>query len=238
MRVQRAAMLLACSILLVGCAGSSNSASPVPPPTAALSAPSATTDPAPTPSEDQQGATLEGVPAACVGLGEQDCRRVVAHVASLLSADDPTIGYVQVGPFGCAAGQGCPTTLAARPEGDISLEFDGGALSFHVRVTDGTLQAQRQEVFGVVLPPTSLPPAPGGPQPFTLGHCGLFSGIDLGGSWWDPVGVVDYDHGDAINAAEGTFAPLGPDRAIFTSEAGFSVQLVRRLGPKYLPLCD
>jgi hypothetical protein len=222
------ASLLAASMSLAACASTTGS----PPPSAA-----STGDPVPNTSP-AGAVTLQGVPAACIGLGEPDCRRVVAQVTTLLTADDPRIGYVQVGPFGCAAGGGCPTTLVARPEGDISLESAGGVLSFHIKVTDGNLDARRQETFGVELPPTSGPSVPGGPQPFTLGHCGLFSGIDHGGSWWDPVGLVDYDHGDAINAADGTIVPVGPDRAVFTSKNGFVVQLIRRDGPKFLPFCD
>jgi hypothetical protein len=49
---------------------------------------------------------------------------------------------------------------------------------------------------------------------------------------------VDSDHGDAINAASGTFVMVGPDRALFTSNDGFAVQLLRRAGEKYLPFCD
>ncbi len=226
-RFAKATSLIVGSLLLVACAGASGSQSAVPGPSEQ-----------PQPSATAAGAvTLDGVPTACVGLGEPDCRRVVAHVTTLLTADDPRIGYVQVGPFGCPAGQGCPTTLVARSEGDISLEFAGGALSFHIKVTDGNLEARRQEASGIEVPATSRPPIPGGPQPFELGHCGLWSGIDHGGSWWDPVGLVDYDHGDAINAAEGTIAPVGTDQAIFTSKAGFTVKLVRRNGPKFLPLC-
>ena len=215
------------SVLLFACASNSTS-----PPTAA--GPTGTSQSTPTASA---ATSLEGVPTSCVGLGEADCRRVVAQVTTLLTADDAEIGYVQVGPFGCPTGLGCPTTLVARPEGDITLESAGGALGFHVKVTNGNLDAQRQETLGVQLLPTTRPPVPGGPQPFTLGHCGLWSGIDHGGSWWDPVGLVDYDHGDAINAAEGTIAPVGQDRAVFTSGNGFVVQLVRRTGPKFLPLC-
>ncbi|MDF2733876.1 MAG: hypothetical protein K0S97_499 [Chloroflexota bacterium] len=203
--------------------------------------PPATTSPSEPlqPSATAAGAVnLMDVPTACIGLGEGDCRRVAAQVATLLTPDDPRIGYVQVGPFGCPAGVGCPTTLVARPEGDMTLEFAGGALSYHIKLTDGDLDAQPQEALGIQLPPTSRPPIPGGPQPFSLGHCGIWSGIDHGGSWWDPVGLVDYDHGDAINAAEGTIAPVGADQAIFTSKAGFTVQLVRRKGPKFLPFCD
>jgi hypothetical protein len=224
----RGASFIAALILLAACAGTPGS----PPPSAGV-----TSEPQPTASA-AGAVTLEGVPTACIGLGEPDCRRVVAQVTTLLTADDAKIGYVQVGPFGCPAGGGCPTTLVARPEGDISLESAGEVLSFHIKVTDGNLDARRQETFGVELRPTSRPPVPSGPQPFTLGHCGLFSGIDHGGSWWDPVGLVDYDHGDAINAADGTIAPVGPDRAVFTSKSGFVVQLVRRDGPKFLPFCD
>jgi hypothetical protein len=227
-RFARVLSLVVAAVLLAACAGAAGS------PSATLS-----------PTDDPQSTvtvpgavTLEGVPTACVGLGEADCRRVVAQVTTLLASDDPRIGYVQVGPFGCPNVPGCPTTLAARPEGDITLESAGGALAFHIKVTDGNLHAQRQEAFGIVLPASSRAPVPGGRQPFTLGHCGLWSGIDHGGSWWDPVGLVDYDHGDAINAAEGTIAPVGPDRAVFTSKNGFVVQLVRRNGPKFLPLCQ
>lgn len=227
-RLAHLASFLAGSMLLVACA--SNFASP---PAAA----GPTDQPQPTPTSS--GAVmLEGVPTACIGLGEADCRRVIAHVTTLLTTDEARVGYVQVGPFGCPGGVGCPTTLAARPEGEIVLESADGALSFHVKVTDGNLDARRQETFAVELPPTSPPQILAGPQPFTLGHCGLFSGIDVGGSWWDPVGIVDYDHGDAINAAEGTIAPVGQDRAVFTSKNGFVVQLVRRNGPKFLPFCD
>ena len=119
-RMAQVASLVVATILLAACAGSTAS-------------PSATTSPSepPQPSATAAGAVdLAGVPTACIGLGEGDCRRVAAHVTTLLTADDPRIGYVQVGPFGCPDGQGCPTTLVARPEGDMTLEFAGGALSY------------------------------------------------------------------------------------------------------------
>lgn len=220
-----ALLLLVCgAIAVAGCASAPPSSS-------------ASTGPEPTPSATAAAGALQGVPTACVGLGEQDCRRVAAQVATALTPQDPSVGYVQVGPFGCPDGLGCPTTLAARSEGDVTLEFAGGALSFHVESTGGDLDIQRQEAVGVQVGPSSAPSALAGPQPFTLGHCGLWSGIDTGGSWWDPVGLVDYDHGDSINPAEGTIAPIGPDQAIFTSKAGFTVQLVRHAGQKFLPLC-
>jgi len=231
-------LLAACSLLLAACAAGGASA----PPSSAVAstgpgltvAPSVASEP---PPATNGGAALAGVPTGCYGLGEVDCRLVRDHVATLLTATDPAIRYVQIGPFGCAAGQGCPTTLAARPEGDVTVESNGEAIGFHVKSNGETLETVRQEVFGVSLPPTSTPPLPAGPQPFALGHCGLWSGVDLGGSWWDPIGFVDSDHGDSINAAEGTILLVGPDQARFTSKGGLTFQLARHTGAKHLPLC-
>jgi hypothetical protein len=237
-RFLRVPLLASCSLLLVACAAAGGSGTP---PAISSTGPSVTVgpsaDPEPTPS-NADGAALGGVPTGCYGLGEADCRRVREHVATLLTAADPAVRYIQIGPFGCAAGQGCPTTLDARPEGDVTFESDGGAIGFHVRSNGGVLEADRQEVFGVSLPPTTRPPLPAGIQAFALGHCGLWSGVDVGGSWWDPIGFVDSDHGDSINAAEGTIILVGPDQARFTSKGGLTVQLVRHAGAKYLPLCE
>jgi hypothetical protein len=248
----RSALLVACSITAVACAAGGGSA---PPPTVSSAGPGvsadpsaavdpgASIDPSPPTAPDSSVPSTEGagagsVPIACYGLGEADCRRVGAHVATLLPAGSPSVGYVQVGPFGCAVAQPCPTTLAARPEGDVVVEFAGGATAFHVKVDGDRLDAQPQEAFGVQLAPTTRPPLPAAAQPFTLGHCGLWSGIDLGGSWWDPVGFVDADHPDTINAASGTLVLVGPDRALFTSNGGLIVELMRRDGEKFLPLCQ
>ena len=235
--ILRAASLAACFILLIACAGPAASPAASAPPGASSTAGASESALPESSAANPGGTSLDSVPTACVGLGEQDCRRVVAQVATVLTPQDPSIVYVQIGLFGCPAGQGCPTTLAARSEGDVTLEFAGGAIGFHIKASDGNLDVQRLEALGIQLPPSSTPPALVGPQPFTLGHCGLWSGIDVGGSWWDPVGLVDHDHGDAINAAEGTIAPVGPDQAIFTSKSGFTVQLVRHTGQKFLPLC-
>ncbi len=148
--------------------------------------------------------------------------------------------YIQVGPFGCAAGEGCVTSLVERPQGDITLEAGVGALAYHVTATAGgaSLDLVQQDAFGVRLGPSSRPPLTAGARPFSLGHCGLWSGIDVGGSWWDPIGPVDGDHPDAINAADGTLTVTDPDHATFVSRGGFSVELIRRDGEKYLPLCQ
>lgn len=243
-RVLPIAGLLA--VVLIAAAGCASSPSG-PPPTVssagpAVTLPVATPEPSAATAAPSDGANLAGVPIACYGLGADDCRRVAEGAVTALPGPtrNARIVYLQVGPFGCPGGERCPTTLAARPEGDVTIEFAGvPAAGFHVRAAvDGTLAIEPQEIFGIVLDPTTPTAAMSGAQPFTLGHCGLWSGIDLGGSWWDPVGPIDWDHPDTINSAEGTIAFNDPDHATFTSKAGLTVQLERRDGGKHLPFCD
>jgi hypothetical protein len=201
-------------------------------------APTSTPTPGSSASTEPTGVDLSGVPTACVNLGMDDCRRIVAEVAELVPGGIAPI-YLQVGPFGCVEGGGCARTLAARPEGDVTIEAAGGAVSYHITAAAGrgNLTIERQDAFLISVEPQSQPPVTPGPRRFTLGHCGLWSGIEVGGSWWDPIGIIDGDHQDAINAAEGTLAILDLDRATFTSDSGFTVRLVRRDGPKGLPGC-
>jgi hypothetical protein len=227
-----AAALIALALLTGACVGSAPSPS-------TRATPSTTPSPSVAETTAPTGIDLTAVPTACINVGMDDCRRVASEVAALLPAGTaPT--YVQVGPFGCATEQGCAASLVERPQGDVTLEAGAGALSYHVTVAGGGAQLtiERQDAFGVLLGPTSQPPVTAGARPFSLGHCGLWSGIDVGGSWWDPVGPVDGDHADAINAAEGSLTVLDPDRATFTSRGGFTVQLQRHQGDKYLPLCQ
>jgi hypothetical protein len=201
-------------------------------------APTPTLTSAPSTSTGPTGVDLSGVPTACINLGPEDCRRIVAEIAPLVPLGPAPI-YLQVGPFGCVEGGGCARTLAARPQGDVTIEAGSGAFSFHITAAagGGKLTVERQDAFLISVESQSQPPVTPGPRQFTLGHCGLWSGIDAGGSWWDPIGTVDGDHPDAINSAEGTLAILDQDRASFTSNGGLTVQLVRRDGPKGLPGC-
>jgi hypothetical protein len=179
-------------------------------------------------------------PTACLGLGPEDCARAHGIAAATVPGDDRPVRYVQVGPFGCATGDACPMTLEARPEGDVTIEFDGGeALNVHLRIEpDGTAQTEPGEAFGVIVEPTSAPGLTIGPMPFTLGHCGVFSGIDVDAAWWDPVGPVPMDSGDAVNAVSGVLTVVDRGHATFTTSTGFAVQLQRREGSKFLPLCQ
>jgi hypothetical protein len=194
---------------------------------------SSTSTPDPNPS-----AELVGPSTGCLGLGPADCERALAAALGALTPSDPPVVYTQVGFFGCQAVEGCPTTLAARPEGDVVIEFGQGAgANVHIRAgADGAIEATRGEAMGVAVEPTSGPAGPG-PLPYTLGHCGLWSGIDVDGSYWDPVGPIDGDHSDAINSADGTFTFLDPNHAVFTSKGGLVVGLQRHDGAKLLPFC-
>jgi hypothetical protein len=179
------------------------------------------------------------VPYACLGLELHDCTVAFEAAANDLSPGDEII-YAEVGPFGCPNGEGCPNTLVARPSGQVVFERSNGEpIAINVTAAaDGAITTAPGEWFTVSVAPSSTAGQLGAdPIPYSLGHCGLGSGIDVDGSWWDPVGFIHIDHGDAINAASGTFAPAGPNHATFTSDGGFSVNVVRRVGDKHLALC-
>lgn len=215
---------------------------PVPRPSSSEAgpSPSSSTPPAAPSSASAPVTDPTSVPTACLSLGAGDCQRVSAIVLGVLADDDPPVRYVQVGPFACAVGDRCPATLTARPEGDVVVEFAGvPAIDVHIRFdASGAPTTDRGETFGIILAPSSVVGLPSGPQRFELGHCGIWSGIDVGGSWWDPVGLVDIEHPDAVNAAGGVLNVQDPDHATFISDGGFTVQLLRRNGPKHLPLCS
>jgi hypothetical protein len=180
------------------------------------------------------------IPIVCLGLEEPDCTRAFDAAASGLAPNDEVI-YAEVGPFGCPNEAGCPTTLAFRPAGQVVFERSNGepiVVSLSAAADDGTMATSPGEFFGVAVAPSSTTgQLATDPIPYSLGHCGLLSGVDVDGSWWDPVDFVDIDHSDAINSANGTFTPSDPNHATFTSDGGFSVNVVRRVGDKYLPGC-
>jgi hypothetical protein len=178
------------------------------------------------------------IPYACLGLEEPDCRSVLDAASAELGPDDVVV-YAEIGPFGCPADVGCANTLAARPSGQVVFERSTGEpITFSVNAgVDGTITTGPGEWFTVAVPPSSVAGNLAGPIPVSLGHCGLMSGVDVDGSWSDPVGFVDVDHADSINAANGTFTPSDPNHATYATAGGFTVNLVRRVGEKHLPLC-
>lgn len=238
-------VLIIVSLLVAACAGAASdttapdTAPPTTPDPVATDDPDPTSTDAPSPSAPDDAILDPETPTACLSLGAPDCERARALAATTLTPDDPPVSYVQVGPFGCSVGERCASTLAARPQGDVVIEFDAGqGINVHLEVApDGTFEATRGEAMGVAVEPTSAGPLPAGPIESTLGHCGVFSGIDLGGHWWDPVGPVPTDSGDSVNATAGVIVVTDPTHATFTAPSGFALQLQRRDGPKLLPFC-
>ncbi len=233
------AVVLPVLLLLGVAAAACGSGTASPSASAAATAPTASTAPTagPTPTP---APTLspEPVPTACLSLGDVDCQRAVGLARQVLVETDPPVVYVQAGPFACREGDRCPTTLVARPEGDVTFEFaDGTALLVHVKDQAGAPQTARSDAMGILVEPSSQVGIPAGPQPYTLGHCGIFSGIDADGSWWDPVGPIDMDSGDAVNATAGVLNLTDPTHGTFTAPSGFAIQLQRRDGAKVLPPC-
>jgi hypothetical protein len=220
--------------------GSAQAPTPEPPTTTASTAPSDSPSESPSevPSPSVAGTGLGAVPTACISIGADDCRRVVAEVSEQLPSGTAP-NYLQIGPFFCEDPAGCAPSLADRAEGDVTIEAGAGALSWHVKAAPGggQLTFTQQDAMGVRVGTESSPPITAGVRPFTLGHCGIWSGIDVGGSWWDPVGLVDGDHNDSVNEVDGTLSITDPNHATFTSKGGFTVQLLRRDGEKFLPFC-
>ena len=101
------------------------------------------------------------------------------------------------------------------------------------------------ESGGIILDPISTSIEPAIAYRFSLGHCGLFSPIDVDGSFWDPVegrtatgARLDLD-GDPemIKATAGFFVVIG-DEARFRTETGTVLELRRHDGQKEFPGCD
>ena len=189
----------------------------------------------PAPAESPEPA----VPYACIGLEDAHCRMVLDAALAELAPNDVLV-YAEVGPFGCQVEPPCPNTLEARPLGVANLErANGDSINFGITARpNGTIEAMQDDFPEVAVAPSSAAgQLAGGPIPFSLGHCGLWSGIDVDGSWWDPIGFVDADHPAVINAADGTFTPHDTNHATFTADGGLEVTLVRRVGEKHLPMC-
>lgn len=228
------ALVVLVALVVLACAGTAGPSSP-----GAAGGPSPSAADASGAPESAGASPQDGRRTACLTLADVECRRARELALSVLQPTDPEPTYIQVGPFGCAAGDRCPATLAARPEGDVVVEFAAGeGINVHLVVAgDGSFEATRDAAMGVAVQPSSAGALPAGPLELTLGHCGVFSGIDLAGSWWDPVGQVSMDTGDAVNATAGVFTLLSEDTATFVAPSGFALQLARRDGPKLLPMC-
>lgn len=126
--------------------------------------------------------------------------------------------------------------------------------SFDTISTDGARDLPPSDPFvdgrpgekgGTILDPGSTSIEPATAYRFSLGHCGLFSPIDVDGSFWDPVegrtpsgAPLDLD-GDPemINATAGFFVVID-DEARFRTESGTVLELQRHDAEKEFPGCD
>jgi len=136
---------------------------------------------------------------------------------------------------------------SALPSGALAASLVPAAPSAYLPLPDEVA------VIPADIPMVSVPPESvagelvvGAPLEHTLGHCGLWSPIDLDGSLWQPIGgtdgaggAIDSDEeiGELINATPGTFVLLAPDSAQFTSLTGVVIWFTRAPGELEYPLC-
>jgi hypothetical protein len=80
----------------------------------------------------------------------------------------------------------------------------------------------------------------------TLGHCGLYSPVDIDGSLWEPLwgqdargGPIDTDRevGPLVNATEGEAMLVNPIRLDYRTPDGIVVVFRRIDGPRVYPGC-
>ena len=85
--------------------------------------------------------------------------------------------------------------------------------------------------------PTSARVQPGVVYRFQLfTHCGLDSSFpDFDGSLWD----IESSHRDGLTdpADNGTIVLVSANEAVYTSESGRQLRLVRATGPRIVPIC-
>lgn len=181
-------------------------------------------EPAPSPSV----APAPAVPRfalACWDVAPDDCERVAVEGLARLPAGSPGVAAVSVHPG----------------LGRVAAEFVDGR---GIAVADWSLEPGQPVVFGAweefpsAVVAAASPPMLGPTLRFSLGHCGLDSPIDVDGALWDPVGAIDADATEAINAADGEFRRTGLANAEFVTATGFRVALARHEGRKSIPLCD
>jgi hypothetical protein len=98
---------------------------------------------------------------------------------------------------------------------------------------------------GILLDPVSASVDHAVAYRYELGHCGLFSPVDVDGSFWNPVDGTTA-HGaeldlqadsEIINATGGLIVVIG-DEARFRTSSGSVVRFERHQGEKEFPGCD
>lgn len=188
-------------------------------------------------SEETSPPRAAAVPMACLDLPAAQCDRAVEIVEGHRAG--ATLTYITVAPRVCD--EPCPGKGRGALFANVTIEYaDGRPPSLVIVGEDGpvvTFQPLEIEGFLVRVDPASGRVSAPITQ-LTLGHCGLNSPIDVDGSLWDPVGMIDQTHPDVINGAAATFNLTAPMVATLRTQGGAEVQLVRHTGARYYPGCD
>jgi hypothetical protein len=171
-------------------------------------------------------------PIGCLTVDLDACRALAGGAIASLPTGGPRPIYAEVTALECQAGD-------CERRATVVIELAGAPpVAFAVDLVGGRVRnVAAAETFRRAVAPSSIRLSQQVVQ-FDLGHCGIWSGIDVDGSFWDPIGEVAAGHRDAINAARGTFSLTSPGTATLRTENGLVLQLVRHPGPKYLPGCD
>ncbi len=190
----------------------------------------------PTPSTAPVGGGETDVVFGCHGGDLILCQAMVEAAVESLTAEDGRPTWAEVATPTCD-GQ-CQPGLAGTRRSQVTLEVRGGsAVTVVVELRDGqATKADRVDAQLFAREPASGP-APGPQVELELGHCGLMSGIDVDGSFWNPIGLVQ-EHPDAINSARAMLSMTTSSLATLRTEGGLVVQLARHVGAKHFPGCD
>lgn len=192
------------------------------------------------PAPSGEPTTTEGAAAqlviGCLGIRPDECQLVVDVLLPQLPKDRGVPFAVEVWLPTCDNADPCPQSLAFR-DGSLTVEYANGAepISYFVDGPPATLELSvaRQSWLGP-FQATSPRVNGAGPFPFDLGHCGLLWQVDSDGSFWLPIGPVDGDASELINADSGRIALLGPNLAEYRNARGFVTQLARMPGAKFV----
>ena len=143
-----------------------------------------------------------------------------------------------------ALAAGCGASSGPSPSG-LRFEEVSAADAREMPPAVGVREGRPGPNGGTILDPISALIDAGVPYRFSLGHCGLFSPVDVDGAFWDAIdgvsssgGEVDLDSDDEmINATPGVIVVIG-DEARFRTESGSVIRFERHGGEKEFPGCD
>jgi hypothetical protein len=175
----------------------------------------------------------------CSKVDQPECLALVDRVLACVGPAHGQPSAVEIGLFSCANGAACPRSLTAR-QGAVTVDFEGGALPIQLSLAGppDTPQIAVEPIqwSGLLQPASSRVFGPG-PFQFELGHCGISHVVDFDGSFWVPIGQVDGESPEAINAGSGQMQLLAADRAEYRGPH-LIVTLARFPGPKFFWLCS